>query len=373
MTARRSFRYRLCPTRTQVALMQGTLDRCRELYNAGLEERRTAYRRAGVTLHYADQSAQLPAIKEARPEYAAIGSQVLQDVLERLERAYRSFFRRVKAGQVAGYPRFKGRDRYDSFTFKQAGWKLTDGRLRLQGIGALKVRWSREIAGTVKTVTIRRDGEQWHVCFSCELETPDPAPGDRPAVGIDVGLEAFATLSTGERIENPRFFRKGEAVLVQRQQALSRKQRGSNRRQKAKRLVQSAHRKVRAQRLDFHHKQAGALVARFGRIAVEDLRVANMVRNHALAKSISDAGWAQFVGVLSSKAEWAGTPVIAVNPAGTSQTCPECGQIKVKTLGERWHSCDCGCSLQRDHAAALIILARAGQARRAGARESPAL
>ena len=167
---RRTYKYRLYPTKTQAERLEWTLARCRELYNAALEERREAYRRLGLTITGAQQKAQLPAIKEARPEYREVGSQVLQDVLERLDRAFWSFFRRVRAGQIAGYPRFRGRDRYDSLTYKQAGWKLKRERLVLSGIGAFKVKWSRPIYGTVKTVTIKREAEQWHVCFSCAVE-----------------------------------------------------------------------------------------------------------------------------------------------------------------------------------------------------------
>jgi putative transposase len=356
---RKAFQYRLCPTRAQGVEMQTMLDRCRELYNAGLEERREAYRRCDASVSSAAQQAQLPEVKRLRPEYADLDAQMLQDVLQRLDRAFTGFFRRLKAGQKAGYPRFKSRDRYDSCTFKQTGWKLQDGRLSLRGIGALKVRWSRPIEGTIKTVTIRRDADQWYVCFSCVVEIADPLPDSaRPAVGIDLGLEHFATLSDGTHIANPRHFRTGEAGLARRQQALSRKKRGSNRRKKARLLVAKAHRKTRNQRRDFQHKTANRLVQTHGLIAVEDLRVGNMVRNHCLAKSISDAGWGQFIAILSSKAEGAGCTVVAVNPAGTSQACSQCGMLCPKALDVRWHQCDhCGCSLQRDHNAARNILA----------------
>jgi putative transposase len=356
---RKAFQYRLCPTRGQEAAMQATLDRCRELYNAGLEERREAYRRCGISVSSAAQQAQLPEIKHLRPEYADLDAQMLQDVLQRLDRAFAGFFRRVQAGQRAGYPRFKSRDRYDSITFKQTGWKLQDGRLVVRGIGSLKVRWSRPVEGTIKTVTVRRDADQWHVCFSCVLEIADPVPdSSKPAVGIDLGLEHFATLSDGAHIENPRHFRKGEAVLARRQKALARKKRGSTRRKKAKLLLAKAHRKVGNQRRDFHHKTANALVQAHSMIAVEALRVGNMVHNHSLAKSISDAGWGSFTALLNSKAEGAGCAVVFVNPAGTSQACSQCGALCPKAVEVRWHQCEqCGCSLQRDHNAALNILA----------------
>lgn len=341
--------------------MQRNLELCRELYNAALQERREAYKRFGRSVSFAEQSAQLPSIKEIRPELADVGAQTLQDVLQRLDHAFQAFHQRVRAGQRSGYPRFKSHERYGSFTRKQSGWKLRDRRLILSGIGSLKMRWSREIEGVIKTVTIRRDGDHWYACFSCEVEVPDPESNDRPPVGIDVGLETFATLSTGERIENPRYFRKGEAKLAEAQRLLSRCLRDSNRRKKGKARVAKAHRKIRNQRLDFHHKQAKRLTDTYGDIAVEDLRVGNMLRNHKLAKSISDAGWAQFISILTYKAEEAGGLVIKVNPAGTSMTCSNCGVVgPKKDLSVRWHTCDCGASLHRDHNAAINIL-RAGQ------------
>lgn len=368
MIVRRTFKYRLYPTPCQVSALDTVLWRCRELYNACLEERREAYRMAGKTVTYYEQKRQLPGIKSIRPEYRDIGSQVLQDVTLRVDRAFKAFFRRKKAGLKGGFPRFRGRDRYDSFTLSQAGWSL-DKRLHLAGIGDLKVKWSRPVEGTIKTVTIRRDADQWFVTFSCVVDLPDVAPDVlRPEVGVDMGLEHFATLSTGEHIANPRHFRAGQAVLTKRSQSLARKKRSSKRRKKARLLVAKAHRKVRNQRADFHHKTARTLVDGHGLIAVEDLRIANMVKNHALAKSISDAGWGQFIAILSSKAVGAGCTVIAVNPSGTSQACSQCGAVCPKSLSIRWHLCEhCGCSLQRDANAAKNILARAGQARQAGA------
>jgi putative transposase len=307
----------------------------------------------------------LPGVKEERPEYREIGSQVLQDVIQRVEWAFAAFFRRVRAGDKAGYPRFKGRDRYDSFTYSQAGWKLDASRLVLAGIGALKVRWSRPIQGTIKTVTIHRSADQWYVCFSCLLEVPQPGPPDRPATAIDVGLEYFGTLADGSHIDNPRYLREAEGALARRQRKLQTKKHGSKNRRRAKVLVARAHRRIRNKRSNFHHQEARKIVDRHGAIAIEGLRVKNMVRNPCLAKSISDAGWNQFLTILTRKAAEAGVVVVVVNPAGTSQVCSGCGRVVPKTLSERWHTCpyeDCGLALQRDHNSARAILDRAGLA-----------
>jgi putative transposase len=363
---RKAYRYRLYPTKSQADRLQGVLDRCRELYNAALQERRDAYRMAGVTVTYYAQKRELPGVKDVRPEYRQIGSQVLQDVIQRVEWAFTAFFRRVAAGEKPGYPRFRSRDRYDSFTYSQAGWKLQGERLVLVGIGALKVRWSRPIQGTIKTVTIHRSADQWDVCFSCLLEVPQPVPPDRPATALDMGLEYFATLADGSHIDNPRYLREAEAALARRQRRLQSKKRGSKNRRRAKLLVARAHRRIRNKRRDFHHQEARKIVDRHGAIAVEGLRIKNMVRNPHLAKSLSDAGWNQFLTILTIKAEEAGLVVVVVNPAGTSQVCSGCGRSVPKTLSDRWHTCpyeDCRLSLQRDHNAAREILNRAGLAR----------
>jgi putative transposase len=362
----KAFVYRLYPTAEQVVQLTWILDRCHELYNAALEERREAYRMAGKSVGYCEQAGELPGLKEDSPEFRQVGSQVLQDVLRRVDRAFQAFFRRAKDGQKPGYPRFKGRDRYDSFTYSQAGWKLDGGQLVLAGIGALKVRWSRPIQGTIKTVTIHRSADQWHGCFSCVLELPQPCVPDRPATAIDMRLEYFATLADGSHIDNPRYLREAEEVVAKRQRKLQTKKRCSKNRRRAKVLVARAHRRSRNKRRDFHHQEARKIVTRHGAIAIEGLRIKNMVRNPCLAKSISDAGWNQFLTILTRKAEEAGVVVMVVNPAGTSQVCSGCGRTVPKTLSDRWHTCpyeDCGLSLQRDHNAARAILNRAGLAR----------
>jgi putative transposase len=360
MQVRKAFRYRLYPTQAQADELDRILWRCRDLYNAAVYQRREAYRVCGITVTYCMQQNELPALKKVHPPFREVGSQVLQDVLRRVNLAFDAFFRRVKAGQKPGYPRFRGRDRYDSVTYTQAGWKLDHGKLILTGLGAIKLKWSRPIQGTIKTVTVRRDADQWYVCFSCVVEVADLVPLDRPAVGIDVGLASFAALSDGRYIANPRHFRHGEVWLARRQRVLARKKRGSKNRHRAKLLVAKAHRHVRNQRRDFHHKEARKIVDAHGALAVEGLRIKNMVRNHGLAKSISDAGWNQFLTILTSKAEEAGLVVVVVNPAGTSQTCV-CGEPVPKELGERWHACpQCHLSLPRDQVSAMLVLQRAG-------------
>lgn len=354
--SRLTYRYRLVPTHKQAELLSWTLARCRELYNASLQHRRDAYRMAGKSINYYDQANTLSEVKEVRPEYRDIHSQILQAVLRRSDKAFQAFFRRVKAGEEkAGYPRFQGRDRYDSFTYPQLGWSLHSNKLTLSKIGTIKVRLHRPVQGKVKTVSVRRDGDKWFVCFSVEVETTCLPPSDK-AIGIDLGLTTFAALSNGQKIENPRCLRKSLHKLVTKQQTLSRCKRGSHRRSKARRAVAQTHRRIRNQRADFLHKESRKLVNEYGTIVFEKLQPANMVRKHSLALSISDAGWGQFVSYTTHKAENAGRSVVTVSPAYTSQVCSSCGAIKKKELSERWHSCECGCSLDRDHNAAINIL-----------------
>ena len=314
-------------------------------------------------------------------------------MLRRVDKAMQGFFRRLKAGQKPGYPRFQGRNRYDSFTYPQAGFALAGERLTLSKIGNLKVRLHRPMLGTVKTCTIKREGEHWYVTCACEVEA-DPLSASDATVGIDLGLLHFATLSTGETIENPRHYRRGQKKLALAQQKLSRGTRGSHRRERARKAVARAHRKIRNQRRDFLHKAARALVNRYGVIIMEDLKIANMsaapapkpdpnqggayLPNGASAKaglntSILDAGWGQFQAFCVAKAASAGRQVVFVDPRLTSQRCSHCGAIVKKDLSERWHSCSCGCELDRDHNAAINILLAGKQPTGSRACRSPAL
>lgn len=356
---RKSFRFKAKLSPSTARRAEGQLALCAELYNAALQERRDAWQRAGISITAASQMAQLPEIKRLRPEYKEIGSQVLQDVLQRLDRAFRAFFRRARAGEKPGYPRFKSRRRYDSMTFKQAGWKLEGRRLTLQGIGTAKLFLSRPIEGRIKTVTLRRDRcGDWWVTFSCDGVPKRPLPETGKAVGVDLGLASFLTTSEGEQIENPRHMRRAEADLRRTQRKVSKRKRGGSRRRKLAETLARKHRRVVDSRRDFHFKLARRLVERYDLVAIEDLNVRGLSRS-ALAKSVSDAAWGQFVAILAGKAEEAGRRLIVVDPHGTSQVCSGCGcePSERKTLAVRIHRCaECGLILDRDHNAARNIL-----------------
>ena len=368
-TVRKTFKYKLNPTAQQERELGCVLGLCRHLYNTALEQRITAWQRCRVSLSQYQQAAELKDIRAAMPEYAAIHSHVLQDVLARLEKTYQAFFRRMMAGEKAGFPRYQARTRWHSFTYMEYGngARLDNGFLVLSKVGRIAVRWSRSVEGTPKTVTISKEADGWYVCFSCADVPEQPLPTTGQETGIDLGIEAFATLSDGTRIFSPGWYRKAERRLKTAQRRVSRRKKGSTHRRKAVTLLAKAHQKVRRQREDFHHKVALQLVQTNDMIYHEDLQTANMVRNHHLAKSISDAGWSAFLTILSYKAACAGRSVIAVNPAFTSQICSGCGVLVAKGLSVRWHSCPaCGISRHRDHNAARNI-ERLGQSRRGGA------
>src|SRR5262252_2434008 len=357
----RASKYKLKTNAKFEAACIATLDVCRELYNAALQERRDAYQVNGISIKYHAQAIQLPQIKQIRQDVGGVHSQVLQDTLRRVDKTFDAFFRRCRNGDTPGYPRFKPASRYDSFTYPQSGFRLEGDKLHLSKIGSCRVRLSRPIEGIIKTCAIKRAVDGWYVVFAVEENQCRFFPKTGDAVGIDVGIENFATLSTGEVVENPEFLRESEAELKTAQRKVSRGKKRSNRRRKAARLLQKKHQKVERRRADFHHKTALKIVCEFDAIAVEDLNVGGMIKNHCLAKSISDAGWSQFILILTSKAESAGRVVIKVNPAYTSQDCSQCGHRVRKTLAMREHRCDkCGFVAHRDHNSALAIKGRAG-------------
>lgn len=366
----RVYRYRIYPTRAQDVALRETLYRLRELYNAALQHRRDAYRKSGATVSAYDQMRELAGVREVRPEYASIHTHLLQDAITRLDRAYRAFFRRVKAGETPGFPRFKGRGRYRTFTFKDAanhnGVRLLAGgkRVKLAGIGNVKVKLHRPVEGRIKQASVSLDGDgHWYIAFACVDVPTRPLPTLDTSVGIDVGITTFAALSDGTMVDNPRPYEMAQRSLATAQRRVSRRKRGSKRRRKAVELLAKQSARVQRVRLDFHHKTAHAIVQRFGSIAVEDLNVKGLARMR-LAKQVHDAGWAQFTTILEAKAESAGREFYRVDPRGTSQECSGCQERVPKGLHVRVHACPhCGLVLDRDVNAAVNVQARGHRVR----------
>ena len=409
---RKNLQYRCYPTPHQEKLLARQFEAARCLYNAALQERRDCYNtwkfdnlgfqfsqlENGVTLiqldvtkpnapkpkpiNYYTQANQLKEIRTFDTELALLNFSACQDVLRRLDKAFKAFFERVKRGETPGYPRFKARGRYHSLTWPSYGdgcKLMASGKLYLQNIGEVRFKQHRNITGQIKTVTISKQGPYYYVSFSAQYEF-EIQPHTGPQVGTDVGLEYFASHSDGTQIPNPRYYRKSEKRLGKAQRKLEKVKhlpKTDPQRRRAAKAVACAHRKSRNQRHDFHHQQSREMAHTYSLIVVEDLQVQNLtrrakpvqdaetgayVRNGAsaksgLAKSILDAGWSSFIRMLAYKAEEAGSKLIRVNPSQTSQTCPACGAVKPKELSARWHHCGCGCSLPRDVAAAQVILA----------------
>lgn len=352
---RKTYKYRLFPTEAQAQRLEAQLGEACRLYNAALQERREAYQQRGVSLTYYDQATQLKSIR-AEGRCALANFSACQDVLRRAEKTFHAFFRRVTTGQKAGYPRFKSRRRFASYTFPSYGngCRLTAARLYLQGVGHIKVKLHRPVEGRIKTVTVTRACGKWYVCLSVEYEAT-PLPGCETQTGIDVGLAVFATLADGTAIENPRYYQRAQARLRLAQRRVARRSRGGSNRRKAVALLQKAHATVKHQRADFQHKVARRLVNTYGVIAVEDLHISGLARG-MLAKSVHDASWSHFINTLSYKAAEAGRQLVKVDARGTSQTCL-CGVAVRKTLAQRWHQCPaCGLSAARDHVSAQLIL-----------------
>ena len=350
-----AFKYRIYPTKEQAQSIDRTIALCQQLYNAALEHRRYLYKHGGISINYYDQANELNEIKNALPEYKTVHSQVAQDVLKRLEKAYKDFFRRLKIGEKPGFPRFQSYKRYNSFTYPQSGFSLTGSHLQLSKIGSVKVKLHRAIEGKLKTCSIVRKNDKYYVCLVCEVEA-QVIPLTYQEVGIDMGIKEFCITSDGELMPNPKNYRRTEAKLRRQQQSVSRKKKGSQRRKKDVRVLARTHEYVLNQRKDNACKVAKSLLNRYDTICREDLQIANMVKNHKLAKSISDAGWGLFFKVLDAKAKQTlGKRVIAVDPKFTSQMCSRCGAIHKKTLAIRVHQCACGLTLDRDVNAAINI------------------
>ncbi len=358
MDARRTFKYRLYPNREQVVLLEHQLSEAHSLYNAALEERREAWRMCGVSRNYYDQANQLKEIRDAG-DLELANFAACQDVLRRVNKTFGAFFARVKAGKKAGYPRFKGRDRFNSYTFPVwgDGCHITDAsRLKVQGIGVIKLKLHRPIAGDIKTLTLKCEAGKWYAYFSVIINLPCSIPSPE-AVGVDMGLKSFIALSTGELTVNPRNLKVALAHLRRVERKVTRCKRGSEGRNKTVRLLQRVHAHIYNQRSDFHHKVSRRLANNYGLIAVEDLNIKGLARS-VLAGSVNDAGWGSFLAKLAYKVEETGGQLIKVNPNGTSQVCSQCGCLPdvPKTLDDRVHSCSCGLTVDRDVNAARNIL-----------------
>lgn len=355
---RKCFKYRLKSNQETLRKTENWLSLCRQLYNDCLYERIITYKETKKSISQFQQKKKLPQLKKLYPQFREVNSQTLQDVIERLDRAFQGFFRRLKTRQnKAGFPRFKGKNRYDSFTLKQTGWKLNleEQTLEIKNLGKFKLIYHRPLEGTIKTITIRKTStNKWFATFSCDNVPQKILPKIGKEIAIDVGCQSFLTTSGGEKIDNPRFFKKSEQILAMRQQRLSRRVKGSNRKNKARLLIAKIQEKIAEQRKDFHFKVANKLVKENDTIYIEKFNSFNSFRK--LNKSMRDVGWFQFFSILKAKAEEAGRQIVEVPAKKTSQICSQCGAEVPKALSVRIHKCSCGFKIDRDWNAALNIL-----------------
>jgi len=354
----KAYKFRIYPTKSQKRKLEDTLELCRQVYNRTLAYRKDAWEKDGKSVSKYETHQLLPDWKRDRSELKEVFSQVLQECQQRVDLAFQHFFRRVKNGEKPGYPRFKGKGRYDSFTYPQMGFKLKSGKLYLSKIGDVKIKLHRAIEGKIKRCTVHRyPTGKWFICLTVELPDPDVPFNDGSVVGVDVGLSSFITMSTGEKIDNPRFFRSEERALAKAQRRLSKCANDTPERRKALKAVHRVHERIANKRSDFAHQLSKTLVDRFGVIAFEDLNIKNMLQNHRLSKSISDAAWRMLVTTTQNKAVEAGSVVVLVDPRNTSQMCSRCGLKVPKSLSDRVHECpQCGLVMDRDENAAINIL-----------------
>lgn len=358
MIVRKSFQFRLKVTKKQARLLNEQLQECRWLYNALLSQKILAYDELEMSLTKIQQLMFLPELKIERPGLDKVYSQVLQNVVDRLDKAFKGFFRRCKQGEKPGFPRFRGVHRYNSFCYPQSGFAIEGRELRLSKVGCLRILFHRPIEGKIKTCTLKKNATgSWDVSFSCEVDT-HPMPPVVKSIGIDVGLKQFATLSNGKEIANPKFFKQEEKALGNAQRQCAKLARGTVERRKKGKAVARIHERIKNRRKDFCHKESKKIVNEYQYICVEDLAIKEMIANSSFAKSIADASWNQFCRYLTYKAEEAGRKIGLVNPAYTTQDCSKCGHREPKALSERRHICgQCGYQTSRDLNAAQNILA----------------
>ena len=379
-----TYKFRAYPTALQEYELENWLFALCWLYNYALEERKKVWKEEQRTVKYSEQQNNLPKLKKREPLLKLVHSQVLQDTLRRVDKAFQKFFQdleRKKKGEKVkiGYPKKKPIAKYKSLTFPQV-WMKQKGKLvsiiklekknnrfahlHLPKIGKLKIRLHREIDWTkAKTVTVKREPSgNWYVCVSVEVDLDQilkEAEGRVKAVGIDLGVKNLAVTSEKEFVEHPRFLQKLEKRLKREQKKLSRKEKGSTNFEKQRKRVAKIHERIKNARRDFLHKLSRYLVDNYSLISFENLDIPSLVENNRLAKLILDAGWGTLITFATYKAVMAGARVVRVNPAYTTQICSVCGQKVPKTLADRIHKCPvCGIELDRDYNSSIVIRER---------------
>jgi putative transposase len=359
---KRSYKYRIYPSKKQARLLDKMLWVHRGIYNDALKHRITCWKQHGKSIGLYDQTYDLKLIRQDEPDVAWCNFHALNRTLRRLDKAYQAFFRRIKSGESPGFPKFKGRRFFNSIEYTYGnGIRVKDGRLYIQNVGFIRMFFHRPISNDakIKAAVVKRESSRWFVVLQTESPDQQLAVNLYPSVGIDMGLEVFCALSNGELVENPRWFRQSEKTLAVLQKRRARCKRGSKRYRELSRKIINLHRGIRNRRHDFHNQLSTRIIREFGLIAVEDLNIKGLAKSH-VSKSIGDAGWRQFLQMLSYKAQEHGSRLVKVNARNTSQLCSACGCMVKKDLSVRVHDCsECGYTANRDVNAARVILSRA--------------
>lgn len=353
-----SYRYRLYPNKAQDTAFGDMLGDFCELYNCAFDHWISAYAK-GVAIRYTEQAAALPQIRRDLPHQGRWSATAQQQVLRRLDQSYAAFFGRMKRGAKAGFPRYRAWARYHAADFRVGdGMTLRkSGRVGFVGVpGEVKVKWHRALPSVPKSAILSRNAGKWFIILHVDVTPAERASPD--SVGLDMGLASLVAFSTGETVSRPNITKRYAAKLRLAQRTLSRCKRRSKLRRKRKTAVATLQAQIGNARRDNLDKLSSAIVARFGRIAVEDLNIKGLAAG-MLAKPVHDAAWSMLASMLAYKAEKAGCELVKVDPRGTSQTCPECQAVARKTLAERTHRCWCGCTLDRDVAVAMVVHQRA--------------
>jgi putative transposase len=374
----RTYKYLIRPSPEQEQRLDFLLWQSRLVYNAALEQRIATYQETGQGIGYRAQWVRFRDLRHNSPDtIGQLNASSLQHLLRRLDKAFTDFYRRLKAGEKPGFPRFKSRNRFKSMEYTYGdGCKLRQNepgliRLYVQNVGEMRICYHRAVPAhaNLKHLVIKQVNKRWYVCLMLELpEVREPHLPTGNAVGMDVGLKSLATLSTGERVGNPRWLRESLAKLRRLQRHASRQVKGSKSQRKTYQQIAGLHERVSNQRSDYLHQVSRRLVADHDLIAIENLSLAFMNHNRHLSLSSHDAGFGLFRQMIEYKAEEAGTQIVAVNPSNTTQACSRCGSLVPKDVSVRVHTCHhCGLVLDRDVNAARNILFLALQPRSDGA------
>jgi len=350
---RKTFKYRLYPTKLQTTKMNNILEQTRWVYNETLALRKNTWESEKKSISLYASQIELTKWKSTKPELNEVFSQVLQNAQLRVDLAFKAFWRRCKAGESPGFPRFKGKGWYHSITYPQAGFRLHPDGVYLSKIDRVKIILHRPIEGTIKTCTVKKTPTgKWYVYFSCETEKPEPLPKTGKIAGIDLGLITYVQCSDGSKIDKPRFFNEEQKALAQ-----AKRRENITFKTRHKRVLAFIHERIKNKRENFCHKTSKKLVDKYDFIAHENLNVKDMLEQKKYSKSIADASWSTLIQYMTAKAENAGRVIVAVDPRGTSQRCSQCGHTVSKTIEVRIHSCPhCGFKTGRDLNSALEIL-----------------